>query len=123
MVQALQHLSSSSVSDSLGRVPGQYRRRQLSPAPIGGSAIAGMQLLQNFRKGERKEMSNSKTEVKNTGIGFSGLLAVAFIVLKLMKVIDWSWWWVLAPLWIPVAIYLFILFVIVVVAVVKEWRG
>ena len=68
-------------------------------------------------------MSNGKTEVRNTGIGFSGLLAVAFIVLKLMKVIDWSWWWVLAPLWIPVAIYLFILFVIFVVAVVKEWRG
>ena len=68
-------------------------------------------------------MSNGKTEVRNTGIGFSGLLAVAFIVLKLMNVIDWSWWWVLAPLWIPVAIYLFILFVIFVVAVVKEWRG
>lgn len=28
-----------------------------------------------------------------------GLLQVAFIVLKLCKVIDWSWWWVLAPTW------------------------
>jgi hypothetical protein len=35
------------------------------------------------------------------GIGFCGLLAIAFIVLKLCGVIDWSWWWVLAPLWIP----------------------
>ena len=67
-------------------------------------------------------MKTNKTEVRN-GIGFTGLLAIAFIVLKLMKVIDWSWWWVLAPLWIPVAIYLFILFVIFVVAVVKDWRG
>lgn len=67
-------------------------------------------------------MKTNKTEVRN-GIGFTGLLAIAFIVLKLTKVIDWSWWWVLAPLWIPVAIYLFILFVIFVVAVVKEWRG
>lgn len=40
------------------------------------------------------------------GIGFCGLLAIAFIVLKLCKVIDWSWVWVLAPLWIPLCIVL-----------------
>lgn len=34
------------------------------------------------------------------GIGFTDLLTVAFIVLKLCGVIAWSWWWVLAPLWI-----------------------
>ena len=33
----------------------------------------------------------------NGGISMGGLLQVAFIVLKLCKVIDWSWWWVLAP--------------------------
>ena len=32
------------------------------------------------------------------------LLLVAFIVLKLCHIIEWSWWWVLAPLWIPFAI-------------------
>ena len=31
--------------------------------------------------------------------GFVGLLGLAFIVLKLCGVINWSWWWVLAPLW------------------------
>ena len=36
------------------------------------------------------------------GIGFSGLLFIVFLVLKLTKVIDWSWWWITAPLWIPV---------------------
>ena len=30
-----------------------------------------------------------------------GLLAIAFVILKLTKVISWSWWWVLAPIWIP----------------------
>lgn len=34
------------------------------------------------------------------GITFGGLLAIAFIVLKLTHVIDWSWGWVLAPIWI-----------------------
>lgn len=40
------------------------------------------------------------------GIGFCGLLAIVFITLKLTSVIAWSWWWVLSPLWIPVAIIL-----------------
>ena len=36
------------------------------------------------------------------GVGFVGLLQVAFIILKLCNVIDWSWVWVLAPIWISV---------------------
>lgn len=38
------------------------------------------------------------------GIGFAGLLTILFIALKLTGVIAWSWWWVLAPLWIPFTI-------------------
>lgn len=34
------------------------------------------------------------------GIGFIGLLTIVFIVLKLTKIINWSWWWVLSPIWI-----------------------
>ena len=37
---------------------------------------------------------------KSCGIGFGGLLTLVFITLKLCKVITWSWWWVLSPLWI-----------------------
>lgn len=33
------------------------------------------------------------------GIGFFGLLGIVFITLKLTGFIDWSWWWVTAPLW------------------------
>jgi len=40
----------------------------------------------------------------NAGSRFGGLLAIAFIVLKLCDVITWSWWWVLSPLWIGFAI-------------------
>ena len=38
------------------------------------------------------------------GIGFAGLLAIVFIVLKLTSVITWSWWWVLSPIWIPIGL-------------------
>ena len=55
-----------------------------------------------------------------TGIGFSGLLTVAFIVLKLTHVIDWSWWWVLSPLWITFAIWLIIVLVVFVIAALMD---
>lgn len=42
------------------------------------------------------------------GVGFIGLLTIAFIVLKLTHVIDWSWPWVLAPLWAPLCLVLVI---------------
>ena len=53
-------------------------------------------------------MENGKEKVSG-GIGFDGLLTIAFIVLKLTHVIDWSWVWVLAPLWIPIALALLII--------------
>lgn len=53
-------------------------------------------------------MNNNKTTVKG-GIGFPGLLAIVFIVLKLCKVISWSWLWVLSPIWISAALILILL--------------
>lgn len=53
------------------------------------------------------------------GVGFCGLLAIAFIVLKLTHVIEWSWLWVLSPLWIPAAIVAGILAIVVIVGIVK----
>lgn len=38
------------------------------------------------------------------GVGFTGLLIIVFIVLKLTKFIDWSWWWVLSPIWISLVL-------------------
>lgn len=37
----------------------------------------------------------------NLDFGIGGLLGVVFITLKLCGVIDWSWWWVTCPFWIP----------------------
>lgn len=54
-------------------------------------------------------MSN---KTNSSGIGFSGLLTIVFIVLKLTNTIDWSWWWVLAPVWIPVILILLVLGII-----------
>lgn len=45
-----------------------------------------------------------KKENTTGGVGFCGLLTLVFIVLKLTKVIDWSWLWVLSPLWVSALI-------------------
>jgi hypothetical protein len=61
-------------------------------------------------------MSNATSS--SGGIGVTGLLGVAFIVLKLCGVITWSWWWVTSPFWGGVALaVLFFLGVLVVTAV------
>lgn len=52
---------------------------------------------------------------KKVTITFNGivpaLLGVAFVILKLCKVISWSWVWVLAPFWIPLALSLIIIII------------
>lgn len=57
---------------------------------------------------------------KNSAIGTSlcTILLVVFMVLKLCNLIDWSWLWVLAPLWIPVALVLVIYFGFIITTVV-----
>lgn len=54
----------------------------------------------------------------NKGISFIGMLAVALIVLRLVGKIDWSWWWVLAPIWIP-AVIVFVIMALAFWAAIK----
>lgn len=66
-------------------------------------------------------MSNEKTT--SGGIGFGSLLLLTFIILKLVGVIDWSWWWVLSPIWIPVALLLAVsILLFVVYRIIKYFR-
>lgn len=64
-------------------------------------------------------MSNTNTSnVAVGGTSFLNLLFLTFLVLKLTKVIDWSWWWVTAPLWIPVGLVLGIGLIVLIVAII-----
>jgi hypothetical protein len=58
----------------------------------------------------------SEKNSSSGGIGFTGLLTVAFVVLKLCGVIAWSWWWVLSPIWITI---LLIIAIVVLAVIVK----
>ena len=57
---------------------------------------------------------------RSGGIGFFGLLGIVFITLKLCGVIDWEWWLVLAPIWVPTAIALIVLLFVFLWALIKE---
>ena len=66
-----------------------------------------------------KNMSDNKSTT-SSGIGFSGLLAILFITLKLAGVITWSWLWVLAPIWIPFVIVVFILVIAGIIIIANK---
>jgi hypothetical protein len=63
-----------------------------------------------------------ETTNKNINIGCASPLAVivflAFFFAKIYDKIDWSWWWVFSPLWIPL---LFIIIITIVIIIFKIW--
>lgn len=68
-------------------------------------------------KGDLK-MNSNNSNASSGGISFFGLLAIVLITLKLLGVIDWAWWIVLAPLWGPVSAAVLI---VIIVAIVRRW--
>lgn len=63
---------------------------------------------------------NNNTNVSAGGIGFGSLLAIVFIVLKLVGVINWSWRWVLSPIWISWVISLVVILIGFIVILIKD---
>jgi hypothetical protein len=60
-------------------------------------------------------MANNNS--KSGGVGFFSLLFLLFLGLKLTNNIDWSWWWITSPLWLPFAI---VVGVIIIVLLLKN---
>ena len=59
----------------------------------------------------------------SSGVTFVGLLTIAFIVLKLTDVINWSWLWVLSPMWISAGIGLLVILAVLVAALINMAKG
>lgn len=57
----------------------------------------------------------------NSGLTFTGMLTILFIGLKLTGYIDWSWWWILSPIWITMIIVLTALLVAVIYALIDAY--
>jgi len=62
-------------------------------------------------------------ESSSSGISFMGMLTILFITLKLTNYIDWSWWWVLSPMWLPLFILLLSAGLLSVIKYVKSTKN
>ena len=54
-------------------------------------------------------------------IGFFFLLGIVFICLKLIGIINWSWWWVTMPLWFGITIFVAIFFFYLAIYTLARW--
>ena len=58
------------------------------------------------------------TTAGSAGLGLADVLTIVFVVLKLVGVIDWSWIWVLSPLWISLGLVLLIFLIVFAVIII-----
>lgn len=63
---------------------------------------------------------SSQNNSSSGGIGFAGVLFLIFLVLKLVGTINWSWWWVTAPLWGGLAVYLLLIIIVVTIKLISR---
>ena len=68
-----------------------------------------------------KEKKMKNDEIQEHGITFLGVLAIAFIVLKLCGVMGWAGGWVLAPLWGPAVVYILYAIILIAIAYIKDY--
>ena len=73
-------------------------------------------------------MSDNKTTSRTSGISFMTVLFFIFLILKLTGTIGWSWWWITAPLWGGLALFLLVIIIAAIVALLyvifrgsKDW--
>ena len=59
----------------------------------------------------------------NEVIDIGSVLFIVFLILKLCGVITWSWWWVTAPIWIPIGLSLIVALLVIFIFpdAFKEW--
>ena len=66
-----------------------------------------------YKKYDKKTSTTAKG-----GMSFLEVLLLVFIILKLCKVINWSWWWVLSPFWIPLGLAVILLLISVILKLI-----
>jgi len=78
------------------------------------------QIEQNVIKQSRYKTMSSSSSSSSGGIGFTGLLTVLFVGLKLTGHITWSWWWVLSPIWISLSLLFFVFLIVGMIFLISE---
>ena len=58
-----------------------------------------------------------------SSVSYTGVLTLIFVVLKLCNVIDWSWWWVLCPIWISFALLFLFNIILGIISIFAIWMN
>lgn len=61
-----------------------------------------------------------KKQASTSGLGIISVLTIIFIVLKLTNNIQWSWLWVLSPIWISGILIIIIFSIILLIGKLKK---
>jgi hypothetical protein len=67
-----------------------------------------------------KKNNNKGSSAILGGTAFSALLTILFTLLKISKIIKWSWLWVLSPLWIPSVIFIVLLILFIIIGIFTD---
>ena len=64
----------------------------------------------------------SDGDINVSGVGFTGLLTIVFVILKLIGVIDWNWWWVISPILIGFGLFIVVMVCLLsIAAALSNW--
>ena len=66
--------------------------------------------------------NNNRSSAAGGGFSILGVVEIVFIILKLLGIINWSWWIVLIPLWIDLGITLLVILFIIVAIIMANKR-
>ncbi len=61
-----------------------------------------------------------KNEETQSGMSLTTVLFLIFLILKLTKTIDWSWWWVTSPLWIPIVFAIGLAIILIFLSIIMK---
>lgn len=67
-------------------------------------------------------MSDNNSSSAGGGVSLCSLVFIVFLVLKLCKVINWSWWWVTSPLWIPLTLGIVVILIVFIIKLFKALK-
>jgi hypothetical protein len=81
-----------------------------------GGLMRGVKML--------KKMMRMKNKISGTklALGLNGLIVIVLTILKLCKIINWSWWWILCPIWVSAGIVLVVFVIILLIMLVQALR-
>ena len=69
-----------------------------------------------------KEYDKKTSTTAKGGMNFLEALLLVFVILKLCKIITWSWWWVVSPIWIPLILWFLLVIIVKIVELIYKLK-